>query len=220
MDNTTSTNRTPHTDHEQNSGKPIIRSQTRIRQHTSHPAVPHAFPVERHLQSCTNVMIPPCVRHDRVTFSVVSTTGKNRRRADSSYPKTNEKSHKWTYDWLRYRSIRRDEITNWTTNSTWNLCRTTQPKQRKQERKSALRSVLHCEQALLKLWLNGWLLGSTKNLCAVTIENEITLRVWKTCHVETCDSTYLPPTPTHVQTNPPSPSPLLSSVFCTPMPCT
>ena len=32
-------------------------------------------------------MIPPCVRHDSGTYSVVSTTGKNRRRADSSYPK-------------------------------------------------------------------------------------------------------------------------------------
>ena len=32
-------------------------------------------------------MIPPCVRHDSGPYFVVSTTGKNRRRADSSYPK-------------------------------------------------------------------------------------------------------------------------------------
>ena len=32
--------------------------------------------------------------------------------------------------------------------------------------------------------------GSTKNLCAVTIENEITLQVWKTCHVETWHFTW------------------------------
>ena len=66
---------------------------------------------------------------------------------------------------------------------------TTQPTQRKQERKSALRFVLHCEQALLKPWLNGWLLCSAKKLCAVTIGSEITLQVWKTCHVVTCDCT-------------------------------
>ena len=87
MDNTTSTNRTPCADHEQNSRKPIIRSQTWIWQHTSNPAIPHSFPVERQSQSYTSVMIPPCVRHDSGPYFVVSTTGKNRRRADSSYPK-------------------------------------------------------------------------------------------------------------------------------------
>ena len=151
MDNTTSTDRTPRTDYEQNSGKPVLRSQTRIRQHTSHPAVPHSFPVERHLQSCTNVMIPPCVRHDRVTFSVVSTTGKNRRRADSSYPKQIEDhTNGHTIDSDTDPSVEmRSQIGPRTAHE---ICAERPNLSRGNRReKSALRYVLHCEQALLKL---------------------------------------------------------------------
>ena len=54
---------------------------------------------------------------------------------------------------------------------------------------AALRSAQ--KQALLCLRLNGWLLCSTKNLCAVTILNEITL-LFETCHVSTCGMGHIP----------------------------
>ena len=62
---------------------------------------------------------------------------------------------------------------------------------------AALRSAQ--KQALLCLRLNGWLLCSTKNLCAVTILNEITL-LFETCHVSTCEFGHIPRKDIHVDT--------------------
>ena len=50
VDNTPSTNRTPRTHNEQNSGKSDIRPQTWIRPHTSHPGIPRSVSIERHSQ--------------------------------------------------------------------------------------------------------------------------------------------------------------------------
>ena len=86
-------------------------------------------------------------------------------------------------------------------------------------------------------WMTTQLLCSTKKLCAVTIESEITLSVKKTCHVfdlrlniwsawkvehvdilvAFCSNIFIsPPTHTCARTDiPPLPIPSPSSVFCT-----